>query len=70
MKASISWCVCMMQKMDTLFIETFFFARNWLQNSTKSLLPFHNTLLDFATLTNTSWATWEIPSNYVITNVA
>jgi len=26
-------------------------------------------LLDFATLTKTPWATWEIPSNYVINNV-
>lgn len=39
------------------------------RRSWQNFLPFHNTLLDFATLTNTSWVTWEIPLNYVITNV-
>jgi hypothetical protein len=55
--------------MDSVFTEKFSFARNHQQTSMRSLLPFHDTRLDFATSTSTPWATQEIPLNYVINNV-
>jgi hypothetical protein len=50
-------------------LKKFFFARNWQYTSTRNLLPFHDTWMDFARSTNTPWATQKFPSNFVINNV-
>jgi hypothetical protein len=67
-KASISWRACRMQMNGFSLHWKICLCEKSAADFDKKLLPFHDTWLDFATSTNTQWATWEIPSNYVINN--